>query len=962
MSPSISVPGIRAVVDPGTARLSRYNTRTKVQRLPIEPVSQASADQRAGRCGRVGPGVCVRLYAEEDLAGRPRFTDPEILRTNLASVILQMADLRLGPVADFPFVDPPDGRQIAAGLALLEEIGALDDGDGGPRLTAVGRRLARLPVDPRMGRMILEAERNGCVREVTVIAAGLSIQDPREWPADKRPAAAEHHRRFTDADSDFMAYLHLWEYVRDRQRELSSSAFRRLCRREFLNYQRVREWQDLVTQLRHVTRDLGLATNRTAPAPDAVHRSLLAGLLSHIGVRDDDGGDEPGRGKGRERPGPDRRRRDYQGARGTRFALGGNSGLIKKAPRWVMAAELVETNRLWARTAARIEPAWAERLGAHLVKRSYSEATWDRARASTVALERVTLYGVPIVAGRRVDYAALDPALAHELFVRHALVDGDWDTHHPFVAANLAAAGAVRVLEDRVRRRDLLVDDDERAAIYRQRVPPSVTSGRRFDRWYRGVDPATLVLSPADLVEPGAGKIRFEDYPDVWPHGRLTFPLSYVYDPLDADDGVTVHLPLVVLNQIGTDGWDWHIPGLREELVTALVRALPKDSRRLFAPAGEHARAFLADHGPGDGPLADVLATWLARRAGAPVSAGSWSIEALPGHLRLTFAVEDTAGRRVAAGKDLESLRVRLHRPLCDAIAAATASHRRSGLTDWDIGTLPPVLDTPTAGGLTVRGFPALVDEGATVGVAVLPDPFDQRQAMWQGTRRLLLLHVTPPVARAARRLPNDAKLALGTAPHADLSALLADCATAVVDQLMGDHGGPAWDGVAWDALLAAVRAGAPEGATRVVTRTALVLTWAHVVGVRLRAMTATVLGPSVADMSEQLERLVRPGFVTATGGRRLIDVVRYLKGVERRLDKLAEDPWRDRERMRPIRRLEADLDRLTGGRPWTGDPEVDAVRWMIEELRVTVWAQTLGTPTPASEARVRRAIDRLTP
>jgi ATP-dependent helicase HrpA len=954
---SITVPGIRSVVDPGTARISRYNARTKVQRLPIERISQASANQRAGRCGRVGPGVCIRLYAEEDFNGRPAFTDPEILRTNLASVILQMAALRLGAVADFPFLDAPDTRQITAGLALLDEIGALEAGSGEPVLTPIGRRLARLPVDPRFGRMILEAERNDCVREVTIVAAGLSIQDPRESPADKRALATEHHRRFADPESDFVASLNLWEYVREQQRALSSSQFRRLCQREFLNFQRVREWQDLVTQLRQVSHDLGLRANRAPAARDALHRSLLAGLLSHIGVRDD----EKDGGKGRDRNAGGRPGREYEGARGTRFALGTGSGLAKKAPRWVMAAELVETNRLWARTAARIEPEWAERLGAHLVKRSYSEPMWDRRRAATVAVERVTLYGVPIVTSRRVDYGRLDPELAHELFVRHALVEEEWDSPHRFLAGNRRAAEAVRVVEDRVRRRDLLIDDDGRYELYAGRVPAAVISGRTFDRWYRGVDREVMTLSPADLLDAGAGSIRFEDYPDTWDHRGLVLDLSYVYDPLADDDGVTVHVPLALLNQVGDTGWDWLIPGLRSDLVGALIRSLPKDVRRLFVPAAAHARAFLQDRSPADGPLLDTLAAWVAARAGVPVDLSSALLEQLPDYLRVTFRVEDRAGRPLASSKDLGALRARLRRPLHQAIADANRSLERRGLTTWDLGTLPRRVET-TVGEAAVVGYPALVDEGETVAVRVLADPDDRDRLMWGGTRRLLLLHVTPPVARAARRLPNDAKRALADAPHADLSAFLSDCSTAVIDQLIADAGGPAWDAGAWDLLLDAARAGAPDLSTRVVTRAALALSWAHVIDVRLTAMTATVLGPSTEDLRAQLDRLIHPGFVTRTGGHRLIDLIRYLKGMLRRLDKLPEDPWRDRERMRPIRRLEAELDRLSGGRgPWTGYPEVDAVRSMIEELRVSVWAQTLGTPGPVSEARVRRAIDGLT-
>jgi ATP-dependent helicase HrpA len=977
---SITVPGIRAVVDPGTARISRYNARTKVQRLPIEAISQASANQRAGRCGRVGPGICIRLYTEEDYEGRPAFTDPEIVRTNLASVILQMASLGLGEIADFPFIDPPDRRQIAAGLALLDELGALEPGTETPRLTAIGRRLARLPIDPRLGRMLLEAERNGCVREVLIITAGLSIQDPRESPVDKREAAAEHHRRFVDPESDFVAFLNLWEYIGEQQRELSSSQFRRLCKREFLNFQRIREWQDLVTQLRQVNRSLGIHANRKPADRAALHRSLLAGLLSHIGFRDDEKKQEA-KGKDRRRVVAERPSRDYQGARNTRFAIGRGSALANKAPRWVMAAELVETNRLWARTAARIEPQWAEELGAHLVQRSYSEPAWDARRAGTVAIERVTLFGVPIVTSRRVDYGRFDPELARDLFIRHALVEGDWDNKHPFVADNQRALEAVRALEDRVRRRDLAADDDALFDLYDQRVPASVISGRHFDRWYRRAradDPDGLRFTPAMLVAPGAGKIRFDDYPDTWPHGRLQLRLSYVYDRLADDDGVTVHVPLTVLNQVGGYGWDWQIPGLRPELVTALIRSLPKDVRRLFLPAAEYARDFLVAAGPDDGPLLSVLAGWLARQAGVPLTAAVWDLNAIPGYLRLTFEVDDIRMRPLASSKDLHALKRRLHDPARRAVAAATGSVERSGLEGWDLGHLPRTVEE-TVAGQVVRGYPGLVDEGTSVAVRVFADEVDRDRAMWAGTRRLLALNVRPAVARAARRLPNDAKLGLAHIPHADLAGFLADAADAAIDQLLADLGGPVWDGPSWDALLTVVAEAADETAERVVRRAALVLSWANVIRRRIEPMTASVLGPSVADVRNQLQRLVFPGFVTVIGGRRLIDVVRYLKATERRLDKLADDPLRDRELLRPIARLERQLDvlaaavsrRLHPGGPagparpgaeWTGVAEVDDVRWMLEELRVSTWAQTLGTPRPVSVARIERALARIEP
>ncbi len=513
---SLTVPGIKYVIDPGTARISRYSQRTKVQRLPIEPISQASADQRKGRCGRTSDGVCIRLYSEEDYASRPRFTDPEILRTHLASVILRMAALRLGDMADFPFVDPPESRSITDGTALLEELGAFTPGHGGPRLTELGRKLANLPVDPRLGRMILEADRNGCAREVLIITAGLSIIDPRERPAESREAADAMHARFTEPGSDFLAFLTLWEYLRDRQDQLSGSAFRRMCRREYLHYLRVREWQDVHGQLRQAARDVGIVTG---PAPAAaagadplaraadgaarfpadlaarVHMSLLAGLLSQIGMRDTTAVPH---GK---RRGP----AEFAGARGARFAIFPDSALARKLPAWVVAAELVETSRLWARNTARIEPEWAEPLAAHLVRRSYSEPRWDARRGAVLATEKVTLYGLPIVAGRPVNYGRIDPALARELFIRHALVDGEWTAHHKFLARNRELLAEAEDLERKARRRGLIADDEALFRFYDQRIPASVTSARHFDAWWkkaRAADPELLTFSPADLAGP----------------------------------------------------------------------------------------------------------------------------------------------------------------------------------------------------------------------------------------------------------------------------------------------------------------------------------------------------------------------------------------------------------------------------------------------------------------------------
>ena len=597
---SLTVPGIRYVVDPGTARISRYSARLKVQRLPIEPVSQASADQRKGRCGRTSDGICVRLYAEEDFDGRPRFTDPEILRTNLASVLLQMAAAGLGDVEDFPFLDPPDRRQVRDGVRLLQELAAFDDAE---RLTPLGRRLAQLPVDPRLGRMVLEADRLGCAGEVIVIAAALSIQDPRERPAEKREEADRHHARFAAEGSDFLAYVNLWSYVREQQRALSGNQFRKLCHGEFLHHLRVREWQDLVGQLRQAAKGVGITLTQEPAEPESIHTALLAGLLSQLGMRDP-------------------AKRDYLGARGARFALFPGSALARKQPSWVMVAELVETSRLWGRTAAKIDPLWVEPLAAHLIKRSYEEPHWERKRASVVALERATLYGLPVVAGRKVAYGKIDPELSRSLFIRRALVEGDWETRHAFFAANRDLLAEVEELEHRARRRDIVVSDQALYDFYDARIPPEVVSGAHFDRWWkdeRRRAPALLDFTRADVLADAADALDRRALPEAWRQGEFTLPLSYVFDPGSERDGVTVHVPLKLLPQLEPIGFDWLVPALRPELVTALIRSLPKDLRRPLVPVPEVAEAVLERLEPRSEPLLDGLARELERLRGVRV-------------------------------------------------------------------------------------------------------------------------------------------------------------------------------------------------------------------------------------------------------------------------------------------------------------------------------------------------------
>ena len=947
---SLTVPGVRFVVDAGAARISRYSHRLKVQRLPIEPISQASANQRAGRCGRVAPGVCLRLYTQDDFDQRAEFTEPEILRTNLASVILQMTSLGLGDVSKFDFLDPPDSRAVRDGVALLEELGAIDQDQPADRrrLTPLGRRLARLPLDPRFGRMVLEADRHGCVREVIVIAAALSIQDPRERPVANRQAADEAHKRFAVDDSDFLGIVALWDYIREQQRALTSSQFRRLCRAEYLNYLRVREWHDLYSQLRQITATIGIRVGTEHSHPDRVHQSVLAGLLSHLGMRD-------------------RETREYNGAHGSKFAIVPGSALAKKPARWVMVAELVDTSRLWGRVAANIEPEWAEQLGKHLVKRFYGEPTWDARRGGAVALERVTLYGLPIVSGRRIGYDRVDHGAARSMFIRRALVEGDWTTRHKFAAANAAFIERLREMGDRVRRVDL-VDDEALFAFYDKRVGPDVVSTRHFDRWWkdaRVAQSSLLDLTFEALAEASAAGqsrkvIDALAYPNSWQQDDLRLAVTYRFDPGDANDGVTVHVPISVLNRVRSNGFDWQMSGFRDDLVTALVWTLPKVLRRALTPLADTARVAAQRVTPNDAGLAESLAEVLSELGGERISASDFDLDRVPPHLRITFSVEADDGRLLALGKDLDALRKQLSGRVRQSIAQSAPGLERSGIVSWDFGTLAQVVET-VRDSHTVRGYPALLDDSDSVSIRIFTNREIQQRVMRAGLRRLLLL--TVPLSRKSigRDISNEALLAIGRAGSVKLGGLADDCITAAADRVLGNHGDLVWDEAAFGALQHEARADLAAIATAAMSMVGQIYVAAATVEVSLGRLVTPALAPAVADMRKQLARLLRPGFVTGSGTARLVDVVRYIRAIERRVDKLPSEPGRDRQRMLEIAALERRYAQFIGRlEPSQITADVIDVGWMIEELRVGEFAQTLGTKQSVSAKRIGRVIDQL--
>ena len=990
---SLTVPGIRYVVDTGTARISRYSARAKVQRLPIEPISQASANQRSGRSGRTSDGIAIRLYSELDYVKRPEYTDPEILRTNLAAVILQMISLGLGDIESFPFLQPPDKRGIVDGLDLLLELGAVQAGAtkggggstaGAHRISRIGREIAQLPLDPRYARMVVEAQRLGVAREVIAIVAGLSIQDPRERPVEKRERADQLHNRFRDPTSDFITLLNLWNHLQKRQRELSGNQFRKEVRSEFLNYLRIREWADVERQIRRQTKSgsgrqpvtetatgAGVAVEARngldSELQRAIHKAILSGLLSHIGLKDT-------------------AKRDYLGARQRRFVLFPGSGLAKKQPDAVMAAELVETSRLFARTVAVIDPAWAEPLAGDLAKRQYSEPRWEKRQGAAVVDEKVTLFGVPIIPRRRAQLARLDPALARELFIRHALVEGEWDTSRldkrltAFLRDNARVRRELEQLEERSRRRDILLDDEKIVEFFEARIPADVTDVRRFERWWRDAlreHPETLTITRDDLVE--AEQLPADDgsYPTRLTLGDQTLSVGYRFEPGAADDGVTVTVPLPLLPRLDTAGFDWLVPGLRHELVTALLKTLPKPIRRNVVPAADWATKLLAAVPPEadlrELSVTEFLATEIRRQTFTPVDPDDFDLDRLPAHLRMGYAVVDDRGGRLARGTNLTALQQKLRERGRDSVArvataAAKSPIERGGITVWDDtvgqgGTLPRQLEM-RRGETTVRAFPALTDEGSSVALKLQTSIADQVAAHRAGVRRLVQLGVPSPLAYIQEHLTSAEKLSLGASPYRSTAALIDDALRAVIDEELAAAAADARDALPWsrdqfESLRDRVNAGLPDRLFGIVATTAAVLAAAREVDVLISRSSSLQLMAPLADAREQLNALVHDGFIGRTGLARLPRVVVYLRGIAYRVERLADNLGRDRAWMLEVQQA-VELYTAAGGTlPLSADPEprIRDARWMLEELRLSLFAQPLGAQGPISVQRIRKQL-----
>lgn len=945
---SLTVPGIKYVIDPGLARISRYSFRTKVQRLPIEPISQASANQRKGRCGRTSNGICIRLYDEQDFLSRVEFTEPEILRTNLASVILQMTSLGLGDIAAFPFVEAPDQRNIQDGVRLLDELSAIKFKHNHYQLTEIGLSLAQLPLDPKLGRMIIEAKKQGCIKEVMIIASALSIQDPRERPLDKQQASDEKHRRFIDKESDFLTLVNLWNYLKEQQKALSGNQFRRLCKQEYLNYLRIREWQDVYTQLRQTIKELKFSINSIPADYRAVHCSLLSGLLSHIGLKDAD-------------------KHEYLGARNIKFAIFPNSGLFKKPPKWCVVAELVETSRLWGRIAARIDPEWLELLGKDLIKRSYSDPHWSKSQGTTIASEKVILFGLPIVASRLINYSQIDPVVSRQLFIRHALVEGDWQTRHAFFQQNRVLISDVEELEHKSRRRDILVDDEVLYQFYEQRIDKQAISARHFDSWWNKIQPSQpdlLNFEKSMLVNDSANTVSSLDYPDYWHQDNLKLPLTYQFEPGKDEDGVTVHIPLPVLNQVNEQGFEWQIPGLRQDLIIALIKSLPKPIRRNLVPAPNYASAFLERVIPMSAPLFELLQKEFRRMTGTLIEREDWQLDQVADYLKITFRIVDHKNRKLAEGKDLVLLKQQLKDQVQQTLSTVTHDERieKSGITEWNFGQLPQSYESKR-GQYTIKAYPTLVANNDGISIKLVDTEVEQQQLARLGLRRLLLLNIPSPIKYLHEKLPNKAKLGLYFNTFGSVLEVIDDCIACGIDLLIESHGGLVWNDNEFESLLTYVKAHINKKVVDIAQQVERILTLTFSINKKLKGRVDLNLAFALSDVKAQLAHLIYKGFIADSGYKRLSDIYRYLQAMDKRLEKLAVDVNRDRANMLKIEQVQQAYQQLLNKLPTDKrhEPEVTNVRWMIEELRVNFFAQQLGTPYPISEKRILQQIDAIT-
>ncbi|WP_248921017.1 ATP-dependent RNA helicase HrpA [Pseudomonas entomophila] len=936
---SLTVPGIRYVIDSGTARISRYSYRAKVQRLPIEAVSQASANQRKGRCGRVEPGICIRLYSEEDFNGRPAFTDPEILRTNLAAVILQMLHLRLGAIDAFPFIEPPDGKAISDGFNLLQELSAVNREN---QLTPLGRQLARLPIDPRMGRMLLEGARQGSLQEVLIVASALSVQDPRERPPERQQAADQAHAQWKDVDSDFAALVNLWRGFEEQRQALTASPLRNWCRKNFLNYLRLREWRDAHRQLALICRDLQLAVNKEPCDYPRMHKAILSGLLSQIGHKAEEG--------------------DYQGARQRRFWIHPSSGIGRKRPQWVMTAELVETTKLYARMVAKIEPDWIEPLATHLIKKNHFEPHWEKKRGQVVAYEQITLYGLIIVGRRPVHFGPIDPATSRELFIREGLVGGEIQSRAKCLAANKRLLEQLDELEAKARRRDILADEETLYAFYEARLPEEIHQTATFDSWYRMTsqkDPNLLIMREEDVLAREASEVTAAQYPDHLQVGDLRLSLSYHFEPNHPRDGVTVRVPAPLLPSLPGERLEWLVPGLLEAKCIALVRNLPKALRKNFVPVPDFVKAALSRLAFGQGALPQALGHELLRMTGARVSDEAWAEAAslVEGHLRMNIEVVDAQGKFLGEGRDLAELTARFAAASQAALALPRNEKAEQPVQAKAFSQVAQTAQQKIAG-LSMTVYPALVEDNGSVREGrfstLAEAEFQHRRAL----QRLLLQQLAEPAKFLRGKLPGLTELGLLYRELGRVEALVEDILLASLDScvLEGEDPLPR-DGAGLASLAERKRGSWAEHAERQARQALEVLKLWHGLQKRFKGKIDLTQAVALNDIKQQLANLVYPGFVRETPGAWFKELPRYLKAVELRLEKLGSQVQKDRVWSGELAncwaqyKARADKHAQEGKR----DEQLTLYRWLLEEYRVSLFGQQLGTKVPVSDKRLSK-------
>ncbi len=944
---SLTVPGIHYVIDTGLARVKRYSPRQKIDQLRIEPISQAAARQRAGRCGRVASGVAIRLYAEPDFLGRPEYTTPEILRTSLASVILRMAALDLGPIDEFPFLDAPTPRQVTDGYQQLFELGAID---GERRLTRLGRELARLPVDPRVGRMLLAAREFDCLSEMVILAAALSIQDPRDRPKALREQSDRAHEEFRDESSDFLQLLNLWKFFdTEFQHKKSNRKLQESCREHFLSYVRMREWRDLAGQLRELAAELGIRENATPATYEQLHRALLAGLLGNVGMKALEGD-------------------GYNGPRGLQFHVWPGSGLKRNRPRWIMAGELQETTRVFARNVARVEPEWIEKAADHLVDRAYLEPHWDAKRGEAVAYESVTLHGLVLVARRKVSYGRIDPAKAREVFIEGALVAGEFESKLAFWAHNRALIREIEELEHRARRPDVLVDDRALVAFYEARVPKDVRDVRSFETWYRAAaakEPKLLFLSREEVMRHGAESVTEELFPKELAMGEVKFPLAYRFEPGHPLDGVTITVPLALLNQVDEAAIDWLVPGMIREKAAWMMKALPKRVRTQLVPVPEHVTKFLEwsssptpQRGDGRGStVKEAVLAYASRSASERLDADVFSKEEPPAHLRMNVRVVDEAKRELAMGRDLAELRSRLGEAASLTLARAKPGMEREGITSWDFGELPGQV-TFKRGNQTLTGYPALVDDGASASIRLFDTRDKANAAHREGVKRLLAIELKEQAKNLERGLTGFNALALKFNAIVLADKLRADLVAAIVDRAFLGEDEPPRDKRGFEEQKKRAKARLPavsEGAMR----------YAGAIAEASQQLAHTIaqsggLGRVTQEVKAQRDRLVYAGFLAATPWAQLEHIPRYLKGHALRLQKYRANAERDAKHAASVQALWQDYEsRAEADRAAERtNPKLEEFRWLIEELRISLFAQELRTPFPVSAKRLAKFRD----